>query len=105
MIELIIKSFNDIVFSSEGIFILPPSLAELKNRLTGRGQDDSQVIAQRMAEAVAEVDHYADADYLIINDVFVHALTDLQAIVQAHRLTQERQREVHSALLQSLTSD
>ncbi|MDA7687251.1 guanylate kinase [Pseudomonadales bacterium] len=91
--------------SSEGIFILPPSLAELKNRLTGRGQDDSQVIAQRMAEAVAEVDHYADADYLIINDVFVHALTDLQAIVQAHRLTQERQREVHSALLQSLTSD
>ena len=89
--------------ASLGIFILPPSLAELKGRLTGRGQDDAQVIAQRMAQAVAEVGHYPDADYLVVNDDFATALADLQAIVRSNRLTQQRQSSVHRLLLDSLS--
>ena len=89
--------------ASLGIFILPPSLDELKRRLTGRGQDDPAVITQRMAQAVAEVRHYPDADYLVVNDDFDQALADLQAIVRCNRLTQQRQRRAHVDLLESLT--
>ncbi|NNL57014.1 MAG: guanylate kinase, partial [Pseudomonadales bacterium] len=89
--------------ASRGIFILPPSLDELKRRLTGRGQDEAGVIEQRMAQAVAEVGHYPDADFLVINDVFEQALADLQAIVRCHRLARERQGSVYAGLLASLT--
>lgn len=89
--------------ASLGIFILPPSLAELKRRLTGRGQDDPTVIAQRMAQAVAEVRHYPDADYLVVNDDFDQATADLQAIVRCNRLTRQRQCRAHADLLESLT--
>ncbi len=55
---------------ARSIFILPPSKIELDRRLRGRGQDSEEVIAKRMAQAVAEMSHYAEYDYLIVNDDF-----------------------------------
>ncbi|MGB5325936.1 MAG: guanylate kinase, partial [Pseudomonadales bacterium] len=87
---------------SLGIFILPPSLAALRSRLTGRGQDDDTVIDRRMAEAVSEMRHYHEAHYLVINDDFSTALADLQAIVRASRLRLARQQQSEAGLLASL---
>lgn len=63
------------------IFILPPSLAELERRLRGRAQDSDAVIARRMRDAVAEMRHYDEYDYVVVNDDFEAALGDLAAIV------------------------
>ena len=68
-----------------GIFILPPSKQALRERLTGRGQDDATVIDKRVAAATEEMSHYAEADYLVINDQFEDALEELKAIVIAGR--------------------
>lgn len=64
------------------IFILPPSRAALEERLTGRGQDAPEVIARRMREAVSEMSHYKEFDYLVVNDDFNAALADLKAIIR-----------------------
>jgi guanylate kinase len=63
------------------IFILPPSLESLRNRLSRRGQDSKQVIDLRMKEARAEISHWDEFEHLIINDNFDKALADLQSIV------------------------
>ncbi|MHB8254599.1 MAG: guanylate kinase [Acidiferrobacter sp.] len=63
------------------IFILPPSLDALEARLRGRGQDGEGVIAQRMAKACDEIAHYAEFDYVIVNDNFDEALADLRALI------------------------
>lgn len=68
------------------IFILPPSRQTLAERLRGRGQDDEAVIARRMCDAVSELSHYAEYDYLVVNDDFETALNDLCSIVIAQRL-------------------
>ncbi|QKX16760.1 guanylate kinase [Microbulbifer sp. YPW1] len=85
-----------------GIFILPPSQQALLERLTGRGQDDQAVIDKRMAQAIDEMSHYVETDYLIINDDFATALAELRAIMVAERQRLGRQQEMHGALLQSL---
>ncbi|WP_078082730.1 guanylate kinase [Microbulbifer mangrovi] len=85
-----------------GIFILPPSQQALLERLTGRGQDDQAVIDKRMAQAIDEMSHYVETDYLIINDDFATALAELRAIMVAERQRLGRQQENHGALLQSL---
>ena len=72
---------------SEGacaIFILPPSREELENRLRGRGQDSDEIIARRMRDAVSEMSHYQEFDYLVVNDDFDAALADLHAILTGH---------------------
>lgn len=71
---------------SVGIFILPPSRAILEQRLRARGQDSDEVITRRTREAVAEMSHHAEFDYLVVNNDFDTALADLQAIVRARRL-------------------
>jgi guanylate kinase len=86
------------------IFILPPSLAALRERLTNRGQDGEAVIAERMAKAVHEMSHYEQADYLVVNDEFERALADLKAIFRANLLRRPVQAERHAALLASLLS-
>lgn len=68
------------------VFVLPPSREALRERLTGRRQDSEAVIEQRMAAAVEEISHYAEYDYLIINDVFETAVADLQALLRSRRL-------------------
>jgi guanylate kinase len=85
------------------IFILPPSKQTLLQRLTGRGQDDEAVIARRMQEAVNEISHYSEFDYLVVNDDFDLALQQLSAIVTAARLRLQRQQNVNQALLVDLS--
>ncbi|MDP4652380.1 MAG: guanylate kinase [Haliea sp.] len=85
-----------------GIFILPPSREALQQRLTGRGQDGPAVIASRLAEAVEEMSHYVQSDYLLVNNVFEDALAELDAIVLSQRLRTPRQEELLSPLLQDL---
>lgn len=86
------------------IFILPPSRAALEQRLTQRGQDDADVIARRMAQAISEMSHYVEADYVVVNDVFETALEDLRSILIAGRLRLSRQSVRHQALLTELLS-
>jgi guanylate kinase len=84
------------------VTVLPPSRAALEQRLTGRGQDGPEVIARRMAEAVSEMSHYGEADYLVINDRFEVALDELCAIVTASRLRLASQQVRHAGLLRDL---
>jgi guanylate kinase len=87
---------------ARSIFILPPSLQALHQRLTHRGQDSEEIIAGRMREAVNEMSHYVEYDYLIINDDFSHALDDLKAIFRANQLQQKRQQVRFGMLLAEL---
>jgi len=82
------KLFPDAI----SIFIIPPSLETLRQRLQSRGQDKIEVIAERMAGAQREISHFQEFDYLVINDKFEQALTDLQHIVMAERLRCQAQR-------------
>ncbi|MFA5985669.1 MAG: guanylate kinase [Methylococcaceae bacterium] len=84
------------------VFILPPSTQVLQERLRGRGQDDEQTIARRMRDAVAEMQHYYEFDFLVVNDVFEEALSQLKSIVIANRLCQQRQQYNLQALLAGL---
>ena len=68
-----------------GIFILPPSLAELRRRLEGRGKDSPETIARRLANASEEISHVLEFEYIIVNDSFDSALEDLLAIVRGTR--------------------
>ena len=86
---------------ANGIFILPPSLDTLRKRLAARGQDSEEVMARRIAEAGREIAHYAEFDYLVVNDDFDRALGDLRSIVRAARLKEVRQS---ARLQQHLTS-
>jgi guanylate kinase len=84
------------------LFILPPSLACLRQRLTGRGTDAPEVIEARMNEAISEMSHYVEADYLIVNDDFTTALAQLQALITSQHLRLARQAARYSDLLQEL---
>ncbi|MFY1028109.1 guanylate kinase [Actinobacillus seminis] len=86
----------------KSIFILPPSVEELERRLIGRGQDSAEVIASRMAQAVSEMSHYVEYDYVVINDNFEQALADLGHILRAERLTVIYQGEQNSTLIHQL---
>ena len=74
-----------------GIFILPPSIAELGRRLEARGKDAAETIATRMASARNEVSHVLEFEYIIVNEEFDSAVSDLQAIVRASRAARDRQ--------------
>ncbi len=84
------------------IFIVPPSRAELERRLRGRGQDSEAVIARRTAEAVEEMSHYGEFDYLVVNDDFNSALADLKAVFRSRRLEIAVQSEVLKTQLSQL---
>jgi len=86
------------------IFILPPSREVLRERLAGRGQDSAEVIEQRMAAALSELSHYAEFDYLVVNDDFGTALDALRAILIANRQRRAVQLERHKELLHTLLS-
>ena len=88
-----------------GIFILPPSKSELARRLTGRGQDSQAVIDSRMAQAVSEMSHYTQYDFVIVNDDFDTALVDLQAIIRSQRLTCASQSHTHNGMLVDLLAN
>ena len=96
------------------VFILPPSQQALRQRLDNRGQDSEEIIEGRMKEAVSEMVHYNEYDYVIINDDFAVALEDLKAVFRANRdgdslateraeaLKLHKQQQRHGALLKQL---
>lgn len=88
--------------SSVHVFILPPSLAVLRERLEKRGQDSQEVIARRLDAAQEEMRHCNEFDYVIINQEFATAVADLAAVVRASRLRSAQQRTRHASLVASL---
>lgn len=87
---------------ARSIFILPPSQEALRQRLDGRGQDSEEIIAGRMKEAVSEMVHYDEYEYVIINDDFAVALEDLKAVFRSNRLVLKKQQQRNSGLLKEL---
>ena len=87
------------------IFIVPPSLEALTDRLRKRAQDDDSIIARRMEEARDVMQHVTDADFLVVNEDFATALEEMRAIIQARGLRVEAQQARLRPLLVSLTED
>lgn len=87
---------------SLSIFILPPSKQELEKRLQGRGQDDESIIQGRMDAAIDEMSHYDEYGYLVINDDFAQAVSEIKAIILAERLKMTLQCKKHAQLLANL---
>ncbi|UVK78580.1 MAG: guanylate kinase [Sodalis sp. Ffu] len=91
--------------NARSIFILPPSKKELTRRLRGRGQDSEKVIAKRMVQAITEITHFVEYDYLIVNDDFNTALSDLKTIIRTEKLRLEHQILRYDALISKLLVD
>lgn len=87
---------------SIGIFILPPSLTALETRLVARNQDNRSVIAKRLADAQETVSHVTEFDYIVVNDDFSHALSDLRTIITSGRLLKAHQVEKWGGLIKAL---
>ena len=96
------QQVRKIMPSVQTIFILPPSKAELEQRLNNRGQDSADVIASRMAKAQSETSHFNEYDFVIVNDDFDTALGDIETIVMAQRLTLSAQEIRNKKLLNDL---
>lgn len=92
------KLFPDAV----SIFIAPPSIAALRERLAERGQDSAEVVERRMKDASKEMSHYPEYDYLVINDNFDIAELELHAVIRAERMRTIHQTEAHQAELSSM---
>lgn len=84
------KARDDVV----SIFVLPPSRAELEHRLKTRGQDSDDVVAERMAKASDEISHWAEYDYVIVNDEVLRAQGQIEEILDAERLRRARQTDL-----------
>ncbi|MCR9422098.1 guanylate kinase [Vibrio sp. RM-69-4] len=99
------RQIRDKMPDAKSVFILPPSKEELERRLNARGQDSEAVIAKRMNEAQAEISHYTEYDYVIINDDFDVALMDFRAILRAERLKQDKQAAKYNSMLNALLAE
>lgn len=93
--------------AAKTIFILPPSMSELNSRLHGRGQDDPETISARMAEAIDEISHYREFDYILINNDFDVALYDLKRLIAGNGsdLRLDQSRKALTLLLKNLIPD
>lgn len=87
------------------VFIVPPSIQALEERLRGRGQDSDEIIARRMRDARNEVSHYGEYDYLIVNDNFENTVEELRAIIIARRHRLDAQQIRHQDVLQNLLDE
>ncbi|CDZ77666.1 Guanylate kinase [Legionella massiliensis] len=96
------QQIRTIFTDAVSVFVLPPSLEILQQRLCDRRQDNQDVIDDRMHRAQAELSHFAEFDYLIVNDDFDKAAMELQAIVIANRLRMGRQKGAQGKLLSFL---
>ncbi|XBC44231.1 MAG: guanylate kinase [Buchnera aphidicola (Schlechtendalia peitan)] len=90
---------------SKSIFILPPSKNELYRRLCKRSQDSEVIIHRRMALAVSEMQHYVEYDYVIINDNFNIALSNLYQIVKVEHLSRQYQTKKNYVLIKNLLNN
>lgn len=96
------RQIRQLVTDCKSIYIAPPSVAVLRDRLNSRGQDDEAIIEKRMHEAVSEMSHYAEFEYLVINDDFDQAREELAAIMIGNRMLLEHQQQKHAELLAEL---
>ncbi|MBK4765331.1 MAG: guanylate kinase [Pantoea sp. Brub] len=96
------KQIRSKISNTNSIFILPPSRDELYKRLCKRGQDTHNVIIKRMKQAIFEIQHYIEYDYLIINDHFDLAISELKTIIKDKRLYLSRQKIIFSSLINNL---
>ncbi len=96
------RQIRQLIGDCRSIFILPPSIQALRERLQGREQDSAEVIESRMREAVSEMTHYPEFDYIVINDDFEQARDELAAIFVCNRMRLERQQQSHADLLADL---
>lgn len=96
------RQVKELMPQAKGIFIMPPSRTELERRLVGRGTDSEEVINSRMQQAVNEMSHFDEYDYLIINDDFEQALIDFNAIIEGNRLHTNQQSIKHNNMLKEL---
>jgi len=87
------------------IFIAPPSRDELEKRLRNRGQDSDEIIASRMAQAQSECSHFHEFDFIIVNDDFKQAVSDLNSIVSSQALKTKQQTEKHQGLFSQLLAN
>ena len=98
------RQIRQLMTDCKSIYIAPPSITALRERLSKRGQDNEAVINKRMREAVSEMSHYAEFEYLVINDDFDEARDNLAAIIKGNRMLFEHQRQKHAELLAELLS-
>jgi guanylate kinase len=84
------------------IFILPPSIQSLNDRLSKRDQDSESIVKKRMLEAISEMEHFDEFDYIVINDDFDIAFNDLSNIILSQRLLLEQQKNKHQNLIKRL---
>lgn len=96
------RQIRQLVTDCLSIFVLPPSKAALKQRLSNRGQDSDELIERRMRDAEGEMSHYGEFDYIVINDDFEQAKQDLSAIFISNRMLQANQQQTHAELLAEL---
>jgi len=96
------RQIRQLVTDCRTIYILPPSKAALKERLRSRGQDSDDIIERRMRDAVNEMSHYGEFDYIVINDEFEQARNDLSAIFVSNRMLKSFQQQKHADLLAAL---
>jgi guanylate kinase len=96
------RQIRQLMSDCMSIFVLPPSLQALSDRLRSRGQDSDEIIDRRMKEAVSEMTHYAEFEYIVINDEFDTALRELASIFTSNRMLLENQQQRHADLLADL---
>lgn len=96
------RQIREQISNTQSIFILPPSTDELKRRLIVRAQDSAEVIQNRMTQAIKEITHYKEYDFIIINDDFDKALFDFKSILNSQRLKIEKQEMKYQQILDSL---
>jgi guanylate kinase len=96
------RQIRQLMSDCNSVYILPPSIQTLRDRLRGREQDSDDVIESRMREAVSEMTHYGEFDYIVINDDFEQAREELAAIFVCNRMRLQRQQLAHADLLAGL---
>ena len=99
------RQIRNLESGCRSIFVLPPSVEALRQRLESRDEDSNDIIDLRMKEAVSEMSHYAEFDYIVINDDFEEAVTQLWTIFVSNRLLREGQQQRNTQLLATLLSD
>ena len=87
---------------TRSVFLLPPSLDVLRERLTARGQDNPAVVEKRMAEAEEQISHFSAFEFVIVNEVFAQAAGELQALITTDRLRRTRREQDLQPLLARL---
>lgn len=96
------RQIRQLMGDCKSIFVLPPTMQALCDRLIGRGQDTEDTIELRMNEAASEMTHYAEFDYIVINDDFDTAIAELASIFVSNRLLADVQQQRHSKKLAEL---